>query len=221
MKILKVPFTFNRAEFNKRVKIELYQGMEDEIEAILSIAKPLLTPKVLYGEFDVIHRDDHIEISDQKFYDPKLLNRVSDVKKIYPYLVTCGTELDNEDSLKGDMLADFWLDALKQMGMDRAFNYVRTHIKTSSNIDKLYSINPGSDTCGEGWNIEDQKILFKIFGSNAADIGVTLNTSYLMSPNKTVSGFMFKSDKDFVSCQECKNINCSNRRMIHDGAIVS
>lgn len=212
--ILNVPFIFNRDDFNKRVRIELYEGMEDEIESLLKKAVPLINPKAIFLECSID------EITDN-FTDEILLNRLNSVENTYPYIVTCGLELDVLADEFGDMLVNFWLDALKQMAMDTAFNYFRSYIKHQYNIKKLYSINPGSDACGEGWAFEDQKILFTLFPDVTRDIGVTLTDSLLMNPNKTVSGIIFESDRDFISCQECDNIHCSNRKMIHEGAVIT
>jgi len=238
MEILVVPFNFDREEFNRRVKIELYEGMEDEIESLLDKAVPLIRPKAVYRELEIMSREsqgqtgqrhgnssmesslNNLQIDDQVFTDSILVNRLRDVSTVFPYIITCGIEL--EELAKGDdMLAEFWLDALKQMALDRAFNYFRIHIKEKCNISKLYSLNPGSSTCGEGWDISDQKKLFSFFPSVEEKLGIRLTESMLMFPNKTLSGIMFESDRDFVSCQECDNIHCPNRKIIHEGAVLS
>jgi len=221
MEILKVPFDFDRDEFNRRVKIELYEGMEEEIEALLDRAVPLVKPKAVYREIGVGRKETgRVLIDDQVFTDEALVSRLKDIPVVFPYIVTCGHELEGLAE-EGDMLIGFWLDALKQMAMDRAFNYYRNYIKKKYNISKLYSLHPGSSTCGEGWDIKDQKKLFSFFPFVEEKIGVRLTGSMLMYPNKTVSGIMFESDKDFVSCLECDNIHCPNRKMIHDGAVIS
>ncbi len=221
MEILEVPFPFDREEYNRRVKMELYEGMEEEIEILLGKAVPLVKPKAVFKEIGVGREDDGtIVLEDQVFDDPVIFSHLKSVEKIYPYIATCGNELEDLAS-EGDMLISFWLDALKQMAMDCAFNSFRTHIKKSFSISKLYSLSPGSSTCGEGWDIQDQRKLFSFFPQVEEGIGVRLTESLLMFPNKTVSGIMFKSERDFVSCQECDNIHCPNRKMIHDGAVIS
>lgn len=211
--IITIPFIFDRDEFNKRVKIELYEGMEQEIEGLLDKAIPLISPKAIFIESSLGDIKD-------KFTDDTLLKMIKDNNVVFPYVVTCGIELENLSKELDDMLVNFWLDALKQMSMDRAFNSLRIYIKEHYNIDKLYSINPGSDSCGAGWIFEEQKNLFSLFPDITEKIGVTLTESLLMHPNKTISGIIFESNKDFVSCDECKNIDCPNRRMIHDGAVI-
>jgi len=222
MNTLNFHFIFDREEFNKKVHIELYEGMEEEIESILEKAVPLIKPKAVYREMGVRRREKgKILIDEQIFSDPILISHLEDKDIVFPYIATCGDELDILASESGDMLEVFWIDALKQMAMDHAFNHLRDQIKIESGIPMLYSMNPGSDACGEGWELEDQKKLFQILNMAETEIGVRLTDSMLMFPNKTVSGFMFESEKDFISCHECDNGDCPNRKMIHEGAIYS
>ncbi|MGL1891316.1 MAG: hypothetical protein OCD02_06780 [Spirochaetaceae bacterium] len=220
MKILEIPFEFNIKEFNRRVKIELYEGMEDEIEELLKNVIPLVSAKAIFIESKITPEENIITIGSQIFKDEVLTKKLQDNSIVFPYIVTCGTGLENLEDYKNDMLAEYWLDAIKQMAMDSAFDYFRDYIKSKYKIDKLYSMNPGSDVCGDGWDFTDQKKLFNLFPNITENIGVTLSESLLMSPNKTVSGIIFESDKDFVSCLECSNTDCQNRRIIHDGSIM-
>lgn len=222
MELLNVPFVFDRKDFEKRICIELYEGMEEAIDDLLARALPLLRPKAVFREIAVEKSNaGEVLIEDQVFTDPALLARLENRKIVFPYIATCGDELDSLASESGDMLEVYWYDALKQMSMDSAFDFLRNHIKEKKSIKGLHSINPGSDTCGEGWELNDQRKLFNLLPHAEPGIRVRLTESMLMFPNKTVSGFMFESDRDFVSCLECDNVQCPNRKMIHEGAVYS
>ncbi|MFW5768460.1 MAG: vitamin B12 dependent methionine synthase, partial [Spirochaetota bacterium] len=43
-------------------------------------------------------------------------------------------------------------------------------------------------------------------------IGVTLTDSFLMMPNKTVSGIRFPNEVGFESCELCHREDCPGRR---------
>ena len=79
-------------------------------------------------------------------------------------------------------------------------------------------MNPGS---GERslWPIEEQRPLFKLLGSIETAIGVHLTDSFLMLPNKSVSGFYYKTDKEFHNCQLCKRDHCPNRQKPFDSEL--
>jgi hypothetical protein len=45
---------------------------------------------------------------------------------------------------------------------------------------------------------------------------VELTDSFLMIPNKTVSGIYFPTERDFRTCQVCHREKCPNRRAPFD-----
>ena len=61
--------------------------------------------------------------------------------------------------------------------------------------------------------------LFSLLGDAPADIGVTLTDSYLMVPNKTISGIRFPTSVDFRSCQVCHREDCPSRSAPFDQAL--
>jgi len=71
-------------------------------------------------------------------------------------------------------------------------------------------MSPGSGDV-DVWPIEQQRELFALFGGGAKDIGVELTDSYLMIPNKTVSGIRFPAGTDFRTCQVCRREICESR----------
>jgi len=71
-------------------------------------------------------------------------------------------------------------------------------------------MNPGSGEV-EVWPIEQQRELFSLFGDVRKQIGVELTDSFLMMPNKSVSGIQFPTETDFRTCQVCRRKNCPNR----------
>ncbi len=67
-----------------------------------------------------------------------------------------------------------------------------------------------------GWHITGQKKLFEELKPES--IGITLNSSYLMQPIKSISGVMISGDKNihffennFSFCADCKTISCKER----------
>jgi hypothetical protein len=58
------------------------------------------------------------------------------------------------------------------------------------------------------WPIRQQRGLFSLFGNVKALIGVELTKSYLIVPNKTVSGVRFPSEVDWRTCQVCQWEDC-------------
>jgi len=72
-------------------------------------------------------------------------------------------------------------------------------------------MSPGSGAEGV-WHIEQQKQLFSLFGNVEDLIGVKLADSYLMIPNKSLSGICFSEGIEYITCQLCPRENCPGRK---------
>ena len=74
-------------------------------------------------------------------------------------------------------------------------------------------MNPGSLP---DWPIQQQRPLFQLLGDPNTAIGVELTASYLMEPNKSVSGIRFPTEERFESCMLCPRQDCPGRRSAYD-----
>jgi hypothetical protein len=63
--------------------------------------------------------------------------------------------------------------------------------------------------------------LFGLLGDVEAAVGVRLTESFLMLPNKTVSGLVFPTTTSFASCQLCPRAVCPNRRAPYDAELFA
>jgi hypothetical protein len=72
-------------------------------------------------------------------------------------------------------------------------------------------MSPGSGDANV-WPITQQRELFSLFSNVEALVGVRLTDSFLMLPNKTVSGIRFQTETDFESCELCHRESCVGRR---------
>ena len=82
-------------------------------------------------------------------------------------------------------------------------------------LGKTATISPGSGDVTV-WPIEQQRELFALFVDVENLVGVRLTESFLMTPNKSVSGIRFPTEIDFQSCQLCHRENCPGRRAPFD-----
>ena len=68
-----------------------------------------------------------------------------------------------------------------------------------------------------GRRLGQQRQLFQLLGDVESSIGVRLTDSFLMIPNKTVSGILFPTEVPFYSCQLCTREACPRRRAEYTG----
>jgi len=218
MKIFKeIEFNFDKEEFKEEIKIGDNKKLLKNLENMLTEVMPIINPKAVYEVSYIQKRDDEkIEIDDVEFKSKMLSKNLAEIDRVFPYIVTCGTELDKYMEDVTDFLEKFWLDKLKEEAMRCAQEYLKQHIKEEYKIEQMASMNPGSGDI-DLWPIEEQKKLFSIFGDTEEIIGVRLTESFLMLPNKSLSGIYFPADIKYVNCQYCQRENCPSRRAPYNG----
>jgi hypothetical protein len=150
-----------------------------------------------------------------RFVSKVLRANLDEVERVFPYVATCGPELDAISIESGDVFGQFCRDILKEMALRAAVVHLVTHLKESYSLEALVSMNPGSGDVNV-WPIQQQRELFAFLGDAPASIGVVLTESCLMVPNKSVSGLLYPSEDGFQSCQLCHREGCPNRRAPFD-----
>jgi hypothetical protein len=217
----RLPFSFHEQEFERLTHIDLsapsFRATEGLIEKALSVARPKAMYKVCYIDE---RSDEAVELEGIRFTSKVLRGNLEEVERVFPYIVTCGVELDSVGVSENDLVGRFLLDGLKEMALRQATEYFRAHIAETYGLDadKMSTMNPGSGN-RDVWPIGQQRQLFQLLGDVEASVGVRLTDSFLMTPNKTVSGILFPTDVPFISCQLCTREDCPRRRAEYTGAL--
>lgn len=183
-----------------------------ELAGLISEATRAARPKVLYKTVYVEARDpESITLSGTTFRSAVLASCLEDVERAFLYICTCGPELDAVPLGDDAFMAPYCLDVIKAMALGTAIRYLQEHLQDTYQPGKLSSMSPGSGPRNL-WPIEEQHALFGAFDGAHHALGVTLTPSCLMVPNKTVSGILYPSQIDFVSCRLCPRTDCPRRR---------
>jgi hypothetical protein len=198
-----------------RKQAHIAAGSEDETAflKLIDLALKIGNPKAAYTVSYVTERDaDTLQVDDIVFKSRTLALHLESVERVFPYIATCGHEMDKGFKDDGDMLKAFWWDLIKQSMLDSASTALHEHLKDTYRLGKTASMQPGSADV-EVWPIEQQQELFALLGNVEDKLGVHLTESCLMIPNKTVSGIYFPTETDFRSCEVCRRQNCPSRRV--------
>ena len=191
----------------------------DAFTALVDQAREVARPKALYAEAFVDGRgDDTIRIDGITFTSRVLRRKLAGVERVFPYVATCGHELDGVALPTGDVLVQFWWDAIKAEVLAAARAHLLAHLTDRFRLGQTARMSPGSGDA-DVWPIEQQQLLFTLLGGVTPFIGVSLTASCLMIPNKTVSGLLFPTEEDFQTCQVCHRDPCPNRRAPFDAAV--
>jgi len=209
--IKNIPFELDEKQLIEEVHIRPASHDMDEFEGLLNLARRTGKPKATYTEAYVeLSGADVVLLNGIRFNSPMLYTNLSTVERVFPFVATCGHEMDLLTWEEDNLLKQYWWDTIKASLLMSAYQYLHQYLQNKYLLRKTAIMSPGSGDV-EVWPIEQQRELFQLLGNVQVQIGVVLTESYLMIPNKTISGIYFPTEKDFRTCQVCHRENCPSR----------
>ena len=198
----------------KRLRVKEGTPRAAELASLMEEAVPLAHPRALYLTAHIGARGEgFVEIEGLRFNSRVLRVNLEHTERVFPYLATCGEELQAWADRQEDLVLNYWAEAIKEQALGTAIRAVHEHMLNTYQPGETASMSPGSLA---DWPIEQQQVLFGLFGGHAAEIGVQLTDSMLMLPTKSVSGIRFANHDHFESCQLCPREGCPGRRAVFD-----
>lgn len=181
-----------------------------ELVPFLEEGVKIARPKAIYKPVFVEERGENFVVLDGvKFHSRVLAINLNDIHRAFPFVVTCGIELEEWADSLHDAIHKYWAEGIMGIALVQAIIALDKHIKDNSKIKKISHLSPGSI---DDWQLEEQASLFKLLGDVETLIGVKLTGNNFMVPAKTVSGMKFPSQFDFESCMLCEREACIGRR---------
>ncbi|MGB2936758.1 MAG: vitamin B12 dependent methionine synthase [Phycisphaerae bacterium] len=214
-----VPLGLDRQALLERLRI--LPGSDDAraFGALLDAALEVARPKAVYKESYVEARgDETVTVDGVTFTSRALRANLEGVHRVFPYVATCGREVDAAGRGLEDFLQQYWLDTIKADLLGASLRRLGGHLERRFGLGRTSTMSPGAGDVAV-WPIEEQGRLFSLFGDVEDLIGVELTDSFLMIPIKSVSGIRFPTEIEFQSCQLCRREGCPSRRAAFDPAL--
>lgn len=211
-----IPFELDPSVLMAQTRVPISGEDAESFRALIEAIRPIARPKALYREcFIEARTEDQVVLNGVTFTSRVLARNVEKIGRGFAFVATCGIELDQANLLSGDFLQVYWFDEIKAALLETAIQYLQGQINRLLQAEKTLMMSPGSGDV-DVWPIEQQKELFRLLGDVEGTIGVKLTDSFLMIPNKSVSGIIFPAEQDFRTCQVCHRVNCLSRRAPFD-----
>jgi hypothetical protein len=206
-----IPFEPDADRVLAQARVEADSDDAGDILALVERARAVARPKAAYAVCFIEERgEDTVRIGGQRFVSRMLVHNLEPVERVFAMVATCGAEMDREFSSDGDFLREFWWDILKSRALFAAEQAVQEHIRRRFRLGRTSTMRPGAGDTAV-WPIEQQAPLFALLPGVSESLEVRLTDSFLMVPNKTVSGLLFPAEKDFRSCEVCRRTACPSR----------
>jgi hypothetical protein len=197
-------------------KLHLKENSQDaaDFKALLLEAKAIANPKAMYKLSPINEKEEgNVVIDGVRFTSRVLRVNLDKPQRVFPFIGTCGMELQEWSDSITDMFVGYWAEAIKELALFAALEALASHLDDHFRPGTVSTMSPGSL---QDWPISEQRPLFKLMGNTREKIGVELTESCLMVPTKSVSGIRFPIDETFESCQLCPRTACPNRRAPYD-----
>jgi len=212
-----LPFQIDLGQLKTTLRIKEGSGMGEKIEALARQAQAVGRPKACYGVAYIESKgDDELNIEGVKFTSRVLRVNLDKAFRVFPYVSTCGMELEEWSKSVDGILEQYWAETIKEMTVRSTRQHLNDYLTQRYQPGKMSRMSPGSLP---DWPLPEQKPLFTLLGEGPATIGVQLKDSFLMVPIKTVSGIFFPTEERFESCMLCPREKCPGRRAPYDPAL--
>ena len=189
-----------------------------QIEAFLEVAKPLISAQAVYRVCYIEEKLEEAVIIDGIRFSSRILRRnLEKVGRVFPYVITIGSGLEQKADASKDLLEKYYLDQIGNIALSKARKHLEDCLRSKFALDGLSYMSPGSLA---DWPIQEQQPLFSILKGAEVSIGVRLTESLLMIPRKSVSGIYFPSEVTFYSCQLCPRQHCEGRKARFDANLA-
>jgi hypothetical protein len=209
-----ISFQVNLDSLMKRLHIKAGSSYADDLKRLAGDAQAIAQPKALYRvAFIESKGDDHVVVDGITLTSRVLRVNLEQAHRVFPYVATCGMELEDWSNSIDDMLQRYWGDTLKEMALRSAIQALNEQLVERYSPGRTSVMSPGSLA---DWPLKEQRALFAILGNPKDAIGLQLLDSLLMVPTKSVSGIRFPTEVRFESCQLCPRENCPGRRAAYD-----
>jgi hypothetical protein len=213
----RIPFRVDLPQLLKAVHLGADGEDAPRVMELAQAAEAVARPKAIYRAAYIESKgEESVVIEGIAFKSRVLRVNLDGVHRVFPYVATCGMELEQWSASLNGMLEQSWGDAIKRTALNAAFAAVGQHIEERFHLGKTARMNPGSL---EDWPLSEQRPLWELLGDPTKQIGVTLKDSFLMSPIKSVSGIVFPTEVTYENCQLCARERCPGRRAPYDRAL--
>lgn len=212
-----IPFQLDVALLRKRTRIREGSPYTKELESLAVEAGQIARPRTCFRPAYIDERSSYRVVIEGVPFTSRILQvNLEKVHRVFPYLATCGAELEEWAAGIRDPLFRFWAETIKEMALNSAINAFNRATAKRYAIRRGASIAPGSL---DDWPLMQQANLFQLLGDMPAAIGVRLTENLMMIPTKTVSGIRYQTTESFESCQLCSRANCPGRRAPYDAGL--
>jgi len=165
-----LPFQIDLEELKKKMRVKEGSEMAEKLGVMAQEAQKVARPKVCYRVAYVESKgDDHLMIEGIQFTSRVMRVNLDKVFRTFPFVATCGLELEAWSKSVDGIVEQFWAEEIKVLAVRGTIRYLHEYLTDRYQPGQLSRMNPGSLP---DWPLSEQKPLFALLGNGPATIGV-------------------------------------------------
>ena len=125
-----IPFNVDRGTLFETYHIE--EGSDDSkrIDQLIAEAEKIAKPKAIYKLSTIDEKTENTVIIDQTKFTSRVLRvNLDEVHRAFPFIVTCGMELEEWSLIITDMMEQFWVDSIKEQAALQTYQAVQSELE--------------------------------------------------------------------------------------------
>ena len=128
-----IPVKVGLDDVVKKTRIRsMNDSFKDIINELLDMARPIAKPKALFEISRVENRQgDSLEIGGRKFTSHILRVNLDKIDTVFPYIVTCGREVDEIEIPEHQLMKYYFMDQIKEIIVRSALSYLLDHVRNN------------------------------------------------------------------------------------------
>jgi hypothetical protein len=114
----------------KKLRIrKMNEDFEKIIRELFGMVRPIAKPKAVFEISRVGNKQgDSLEIGGVRFTSHVLRVNLDKLEVVFPYIVTCGSELDEIEIPEHELMKCYFLDQIKEVIVRSALGYLHDYI---------------------------------------------------------------------------------------------
>lgn len=189
--------------------------VQQSLQEAFLIFKDLAQPKAVVSPISLRSLQEMLQKQEEKIPIQKIAR---EAQQAALFVITLGPKVGEGCTqlfTKHEYAKGYFLDSIASAAVDKAADFVQSqYAKSLGPKDDHVILRYSPGYCG--WHLSSQKDIFAYVGPER--MSVSLNSSYLMYPIKSLSGVFLEGpasihlfENDYPFCKECKSCTCRKR----------